>query len=89
MKTRKRKIVNKAIAKDGSYIAITFLCEDGINTYKEKFYIFKENELHTGYGCRERTPDLYVTVFGIKYACFYMDGYTIIQCDKCYPVKEI
>lgn len=80
------KLLKKGISKDGSFIRLVFQCKNGIDTYTEDFNIVEEYNLHVGYGCYIRTPDFYITIKNVKYACFWMDGKTIIQSNKCYIV---
>lgn len=81
------KLLKKGIAKDKSYIALFFQCKNGVDTYTERFNVLKEYEIFTGYGCCIRTPDFYITIKGVKFACFW-GGPTIGYDNKCYVVKE-
>ena len=72
------KLVSKGLAKDKTYISLKCLCTNGIDTYTKRFLIKKEHEIFVGYGCYTRTPDFYITIFNVKYACFYADGKNII-----------
>ena len=80
-------LLKKGIAKDGSFIRLVFQCKNGVDTYNEDFKIVEQHDLHLGYGYCVRTPDFYITIKNIKYACFYEDGKTILQSNKCYIVK--
>ena len=81
------KYLGKGIAKDNSYIFLKFQCTNGVDTYKEIFYIKEEHQIHKGYGYCERTPDFEITIFGKTYCCFWRSNTT--GCDNlCYEKGE-
>lgn len=71
------KVLRKGTAKDRSYIYLECQCKNGIDTFIRRFIIKEENEIFLGYGCYVRTPDFYITIKEVKYACFYADGKNI------------
>lgn len=71
------KLLKKGIAQDKTYIALMFQCTNGIDTYTKRFIIKEKHNLFLGYGTHVRTPDFFITIKGVKYACFYVDGKTI------------
>lgn len=90
------KLLRKGIAKDKSFIRLTFECSNGIDTYYRDYLIKEEYNIFVGYGCYIRTPDFSITIQGIKYNCFKVDGKTIKIPYKngreydgvCYIAKE-
>lgn len=78
------KLIKKGIAKDKSFIRLTFQCNNGVDTYHEDFIIKAKRDIHVGYGYCEKKPDFHIEIYGIKYACFREDGKTILRNNKCY-----
>lgn len=80
----RRKLIKKGISKEKTFISLVFRCENGIDTYSERYYI--DQFLFTGYGCCEKKPDFTIEIFGVKYECFY-GGKTIGYENKCRIAK--
>lgn len=71
------KLIRKGIAHDRTYIALGFQCNNGIDTFMRRFQIRNQNDIFVGYGTHVRTPDFEITIKGVTYACFNVDGKTI------------
>ena len=82
------KLLKKGISKDKTFIRLVFQCTNGIDTYNEDFYIKEKYNLFLGYGTHVRTPDFYITINNVKYACFWQDGKNILRENKCYVVTD-
>ena len=70
-------ILRKGISRDQTYIAIERQCNNGIDTFMQRFLIKKITDIHLGYGYKVRTPDGELHIKGKVYDIYLVDGKTI------------
>lgn len=80
------KIIGTGIAQDNSYIFLKLPRTSKFDTYKEKFYIKEKHQINLEDGCDIRKPHFEVTIFGVRYACFW-ESATIENINLCYVLE--